>query len=282
MALRAIDVRRMFDRAADEFDDFDFVHSATRAGLFARLEPIVIDARTVVDLGCATGSACRPLGKRFRSAHVIAIDRSPGMLRRAVRKQSWLAKYSVLRADATALPLADQSVDIIFCNQLLPWIDDAGAVFSEANRILRKDGLFLFASLGPDSLSGLRQAWEASDVGAHVNDFPDMHVLGDAAVRAGLNDPVLDVDRLSVTYQNTAALFRDLTGSAARNCLASRGIALTGKDRFAAMTAALPKHGRDGGIDLELELVYGHCWGSGPRAKDGEIRIPPSRIGRRR
>jgi malonyl-CoA O-methyltransferase len=281
MPLRARDIRRRFDRAATHFDEFDFVHAVTRDGLFARLEPMVIEANTIVDLGCATGAACKALAKRFRGARVIGVDQSPKMLQQAARKKSWLEKCSFLEASAATIPLADHSADLIFCNQLLPWIDDAQPVFDEVNRLLRKDGLFIFASLGPDSFSELRHAWQATDHGVHVSNFPDMHNLGDAAVRAGLSDPVLDVDRLTVTYDDTAALFRDLSGSAARNCLADRALFLTGKDRFAAMSAALQPPGSKATIELELELVYGHCWGSGPRARAGEVRIDPGRIGRR-
>ncbi len=281
MPLRSRDIRRRFDRAAANFDDFDFVHAVTRDGLFTRLEPMLVDASTIVDLGCATGAACKTLAKRFRGARVIGVDQSPRMLQQAARKKTWLAKYSFLEATADAVPLADQSVDIVFCNQLLPWVDDAPLVFAEVNRLLRKDGLFIFASLGPDSFSELRHAWQATDHGVHVSHFPDMHILGDAAVRAGLSDPVLDVDRLTVTYENTAALFRDLTGSAARNCLADRALSLTGKERFAAMSGELQAPGSKATIELDLELVYGHCWGSGPRPRAGEVRIDPGRIGRR-
>jgi malonyl-CoA O-methyltransferase len=281
MPLRAKDIRRRFDRAAAGFDEFDFVHAVTRDGLLARLEPMLIKASTILDLGCATGTACKALAKRFRGTKIIGVDQSPEMLRQAARKKRLLAKYSFLEASADAVPLADQSVDLVFCNQLLPWIDDAPLVFAEVNRLLRKDGLFVFASLGPDSFSELRHAWQASDHGVHVNSFPDMHDLGDAAVRAGLSDPVLDVDRLTVSYANTAALFRDLTGSAARNCQTNRALSLTGKDRFAAMTEALQTGGSKAQIELELELVYGHCWGSGPRSRGGEVRIDAGRIGRR-
>jgi malonyl-CoA O-methyltransferase len=281
MSLRSKDIRRRFDRAAAGFDKFDFVHAVTRDGLLARLAPMLIKASTILDLGCATGSACKPLAKRFRGARIIGVDQSPEMLRQATSKKSLLAKYSFLEASADAVPLADQSVDLVFCNQLLPWIDDAPLLFTEVNRLLRKDGLFVFASLGPDSLSELRHAWQASDHGVHISNFPDMHDLGDAAVRAGLSDPVLDVDRLTIRYANTAALFRDLTGSAARNCLSKRALSLTGKDRFAAMTDALQPPGSKAPIELQLELVYGHCWGSGPRSRGAEVHIHPGRIGRR-
>lgn len=280
-AIRSRDVRRRFDRAAGSFEKYDFVHAATREGLFARLEPIVIDAKTVVDLGCATGSACRPLAKRFRHAHIIALDLSANMLQEVRGKQSWFVRYSLLLANANAIPLADQCVDVVFANQLLPWIDDAATVFAEVARVLRQDGLFLFASLGPDSLAELREAWQSADAGIHVNRFPDMHDIGDAAVRAGLIDPVLDVDRLSVTYQDAGALFRDLTGCGARNSLADRNNALVGRARFDTMTAALERHRKDGTIELDLELIYGHCWGAGPRARDADIRIDPGQIGHR-
>ena len=280
-ALRSSDVRRRFDRAAEEFEKFDFVHSVTRNGLLARLEPMVVEAKTVVDLGCAPGSACKPLAKRFRRAHIIALDLSAGMLQQVRRKQSWFTKYSLLHANATAIPLADQSVDVVFANQLLPWIDASATMFAEVGRVLRENGLFLFATLGPDRLSGLRQAWRSTDTGVHVNRFPDMHDIGDAAIRAGLTDPVLDVDRLSVTYQDAGALFRDLTGCGARNSLAHRSHTLIGKSRFDTMTATLERHRKNGTIELDLELIYGHCWGAGPRSRDSEIRIDPGQIGRR-
>lgn len=281
MVLRAQDVRRRFDRAAATFDQFDFVHAVTRDGLLQRLEPMRVEVKTVVDLGCATGSASKMLARRFRGAKVIGIDHAPAMLQAAKKKKSWRSKCSFLEADAATLPLADQSVDLVFCNQLLPWIDDVPAVFDEVNRVLRKNGLLMFASLGPDSLAELRRAWASVDENVHVLQFSDMHNIGDAAVRAGLSDPVLDVDRLGVTYVDANALFRDLTGSGARNCLAGRSRALTGKNRFAAMCDTLPRTGPDGEIKLDLELVYGHCWGSGERMRSGEFRIDPERIGRR-
>ena len=218
--LRADHVRRRFDRAAATFDSADFVHKVTRDGLLARIEPMSVQARTVIDLGAATGSATPALGKRFRGARVVALDLSAAMLQKARDKQSWFKRIAAVQADATAIPLADNSVDVVFANLLLPWINDPPRAFAEINRVLRDEGLFAFSTLGPDSLLVLRQAWQTVDDDAHVNRFADMHNVGDALVRAGLRDPVLDVDRLSVTYENPRGLFRDLTGAGARNSLA--------------------------------------------------------------
>jgi len=281
-ALNRRDVRRRFDRAAAEFDTVDFVHATTREGLLNRLAPMVIEPRTILDLGSATGTATRALARNFRSARVVAVDLSRNMLERTRKKQRWLSRVVTLQADATALPIADQSVDIVFANQLLPWVGDPARTFSEVSRVLAKDGLFLFATLGPDSLSEIRRAWASVDSAVHVNLFPDMHDIGDAAVRAGLRDPVLDVDRLTVTYEDSRSLFNELTAMGARNSLLQRNRSLSSASRFKAMTAALESTSDSGPLRLELEIVYGHCWGSGARAVDGEFKIAASQIGQRR
>ena len=274
--------RRRLDRAAASFDSADFVHATMRDGLMARLEPVIVDAATVVDLGAATGSATTLLTKRFRGARVIATDLSAAMLQRIRKRRSWLSRISAVQADAAALPFASHSVDVVFANMLLPWVDARQQVFSEIARVLRSDGLFLFSTLGPDSLSELRNAWGERDADYHVRRFPDMHDIGDAAVRAGLRDPVLDVDRLTVTYESASRLFADLTAMGARNSLQYRERSLGGATALRSMIAALERTRRSGCMSFELEIVYGHCWGPGPRAAPGEYAVPTSAISRRR
>ena len=108
-----------------------------------------------------------------------------------------------------------------------------------------------------------------------------MHDLGDALVRAGLRDPVLDVDRLEISYRSTADLFRDLTATGSRNCLEARPRSLTSRRRFDAMRARLDGSSGDG-FRLELELVYGHCWGGRTVQDGGAVRIDPDGIPIRR
>lgn len=279
--LNVADVRRRFDRAAATFDDADFVHAATRDGLAARLEPITITPQTILDLGCATGSGAALLAKRYRRAHVIALDFSQRMLNRARLKRAWFSRRSQVLGDAYALPFPPASIDLVFSNLLLPWIGDHDRLFREVARILRAQGLFVFSTLGPDSLRALREAWSKVDAAAHVNRFLDMHIIGDALVHAGLSDPVLDVDRLTVSYTNPEALFRDLTATGARNSLAYRNPSLVSAHRFRAMRDALEASKRDGRIMLDFEVVYGHCWGAAARRRDGVVAIDVADIGQR-
>ena len=285
--VRLRDVRRRFDRAAATFDSADFVHRHAAKGLYERMSPMLVNVTRILDAGAATGNACRELARRYRGSHVISLDHSLEMLKQAKKGRSRFARVAEVQADARALPLPPGSIDLVFANMLLPWIGDVGdtgnfgRLFRELNRVLRKDGLFVFSTLGPDSLRELRQAWAEVDSGEHVNAFMDMHDVGDALIKAGMREPVLDVDYLTVTYRDSDALIGDLTLAGARNSLASRRRTLTGKQRFEDMKRALNSFRSDGSLACRLELVFGHAWGGGADQPPGEFLVDASRIGRR-
>ena len=278
--LRQRDIQRRFDRAAASFDSSDFVHEVTRAELATRLEPLLLEPTAILDLGSATGATGRLLRKRFKRAHIVSLDLSQPMLRQARKHKTWFSRMSLVQGDANHLPFADASFDMIIANQLLPWAPELQPVFEEVARVLVPGGVFAFATLGPDSLREIARAWADVDSGVHVNRFADMHDIGDSLVGAGLRDPVLDVDRLCISYESADRLFADLTHAGARNALRDRAHGLTGRRSFAAMTAALANI--QGKISLDLELVYGHCWGAGPKNDPANYRIDAKHIPRRR
>lgn len=280
--LRLQDIQRRFDRAAPDFDNADFVHSVTRDGLLSRLEPLLLQAETILDLGCATGVTGRLLRRRFKRAHIVSFDLSRAMLGIARKNRPWFSRSTFVQGNARRLPFGDASFDLVLSNQLLPWEPEPQALFEQVARVLKKGGVFAFATLGPDSLREIARAWASVDDGPHVNRFPDMHDIGDGLVRAGLADPVLDVDRLGVSYASADKLFADLTRSGGRNALAGRSRGLVGRRRFRAMTDALSAAAAGGRIVLDLELVYGHCWGCGPKNDPRNVRIDASRIPLRR
>jgi malonyl-CoA O-methyltransferase len=226
----------------------EYVLAATRDGLMARLEPMTVDASIVVDLGSPYSPAGRLLETRFKGARVVTVHPSLPALARARSNKGWLSKHGHVQADPAALPFASHSVDVVYANQLLPSHKDPAPVFDEVTRVLRKDGLFVFSSLGPDSLRGLEH-----------EPFADMHIVGDALVRSGLRDPVLDVDRLTVTFENTQSLVDDFEAVGAGHCV--------------------PDDTQISSVDFEI--IYGHCWGCGARPDAGEYRLDPAQIGRR-
>jgi malonyl-CoA O-methyltransferase len=276
------DVQRQFDRAAATFDTADFVHAVTRQGILARLEPVRLGASVILDLGAATGGATAALKKQYGRAHIISVDLSHRMLRRCAKKRRRWSRAAEVQGDAASLPFAENSFDLVFANLLLPWIDTPATVLEEIARVLRPGGVFAFATLGPDSLAQLGHAWAQVDSGPHVNLFADMHDVGDALMRAGFNAPVLDVDHLSVRYDDPQKLFRDLAATGARNALQHRRRSLTGKGRFSGMVRALAASPGENAVEIDLELVYGHCWGTAATRQSTDFRIDAGQVRRRR
>jgi len=163
-------------------------------------------------------------------------------------------------ADAERLPFVDASFDLVFSNLMLQWATDNDATFAELRRVLRPGGLLLFTSFGPDTLRELRESWARVDDYNHVNLFMDMHDVGDALLNARFADPVMDVEKLTVTYPDARRLMRDLKQIGAHNVTGGRPRGLTGKRHLQAMIDAYERFRSDGLLPASYEIVYGHAW----------------------
>ena len=132
------------------------------------------------------------------------------MARAARRRQRFWRRYDCVCADGRALPLAAQSVDLVFSNLMLPWCDDPEALFAQVQRVLRPGGLMLFSTCGPDTLNELRSAWASADAASHVSAFADMPQLGAAMSHAGLSEPVMDRELRLTHYPDVRTLMNEL------------------------------------------------------------------------
>jgi malonyl-CoA O-methyltransferase len=274
-------VRRAFDRASTTFDDFAGVHTELRKRLLERLDVVRLDPAIVVDLGAGTGHGTRALQDRYRSAYVVALDISTRMLLAARKQQRFLKRFGRLASDAHQLSLTSGSVDLLVSNLMLQWCADPDRVLSEMARVLKPQGLVTFTTLGPDTLRELRTSW--GDRFVHVHRFIDMHDLGDALIRAGFAEPVMDTERLTVTYRDVDALLRELKGSGSTNVAAGRSRALLSRQYQQRARAEYATKVRDGLLPVTLEVVYGHAWAveQRPRKQAGDVhRVPIGSIGR--
>jgi malonyl-CoA O-methyltransferase len=279
-------VRAAFDRASSSYDAAAVLQSQVGDELLSRLEPFDLRPEVILDLGAGTGRAAAQLKHRYRRSLVIALDLAPGMLRQSGRHQRLFRRFERVCADAASLPLEPASIDIVFSNLMLQWCDPLDPVFAEVRRILKPQGFFVFTTFGPDTLKELRAAWAEADTHNHVNRFLDMHDVGDALVRAGLQEPVLDVDRTRLTYTDAMAVMRDLKSIGARNTTAGRPRTLLGRARLQRVLAAYESFRKDGQLPATYEIVYGAAWGSAGRPAAsphaGEVTISPSLIRRRK
>ena len=282
-------VRRQFERRAQQPDPADFLLREVEHRMVERLDLIRLQPQRVLDVGCGTGAGTQVLAQRWPAAEVLGIDLAQSRIARAraavqsneagasgwvqslVRRlgaapsapKSRAVRFAV--ADAHRLPLADASVDLVWSNLVLHWFDDVPTAIAEWYRVIRPEGLLMFTALGVDTLIELRRA------GARLPTLPDMHDIGDALLAAGFAEPVMDTERLTITWADPVRMLADvraLGGDASR--LRPRG--LSTPRRRDALLQALAK--RDTPISLSFELIHGHAWcATAKRRSDGFMPV---------
>jgi len=260
-------VRAAFSRAAAGYDRAAVLQKEVAARLVERLDFIKLSPERIYDLGSGTGRVAAALGERYPEAEVVALDFALPMLELARERCRGVATVC---GDVEALPLADHSAELILSNLTLQWCGDLEGTFREFLRVLRPGGLLMFTTFGPDTLGELRAAWAAVDGRSHVNAFTDMHDVGDALLRAGWAEPVMDQQRFTLTYEDVRGVMRDLKEMGAHNVTAGRNHGLTGKTRLRAMGDAYERFRTEGRLPATYEVVYGHAWApSGARHRQG-------------
>jgi malonyl-CoA O-methyltransferase len=298
-------VRRQFDRRADVPDPGDFLLREVERRMLERLELVRLAPDRILDVGCGLGDGVRRLRGRWAGAEVVGIDLSArriaraaaidrpslgawakGLTRRLVGRPVLpgaggpLGRYLV--GDAHRLPVAQNSIDLVWSNLAMHWFDDVPAAIGEWYRVIRPGGLLMFSAFGVDTLAELRAA------GLGLPALPDMHDIGDALVAAGFAEPVMDTERLSVTWTDPARLLADLRGLGG-DARRSRPAGLATPRRRDAALAALGARlrGADASAPMAVgfELVYGHAWcGARKKLPDGyapiEFRAARPRGGR--
>ncbi|MBE9568488.1 MAG: malonyl-ACP O-methyltransferase BioC [Proteobacteria bacterium] len=257
-------VRRSFDRAAESYDQFAVLQKEVCTRLLEKLDVVKIKPQIVLDAGTGTGSAIPPLFLRYKKAQVVALDLSENMLEKSAEHGNFLRAPHRVCADVECLPFADNSFDLVFSSLSLQWCNDLNAALLEAKRVLKPGGLFVFSTFGPDTLKELRQSWATVNTDAHVNQFIDMHDIGDALLQDGFAEPVMEAEILTVTYDVVDELMHDLRAIGANVTASGPGIkrGLSGRSVLQAVRERYESFRQQGVLPATYEIIYGHAWKS--------------------
>ena len=260
-------VGRSFSKVAVSYGDADFFAREVDRRMQERLDFVNLQPSRILDLGCSRGGSFPQLATRYPAAQLIGLDVSLAMLNTAREQranwQRWLgigkqAGPLRLAADAAKLPLKSRSTALVWSNLLLHWLDDPLPALAEAHRVLDVGGLLMFSTLGPDSLKELRTAF--ADGYAHTQRFIDMHDLGDMLIGCGFADPVMDMEVITLTYDDIDAMFAELKAAGSSCAMKARRHGLTGRRALEAAKLAYEAMRRDGKLPATFEVVYGHAW----------------------
>ena len=277
-------IRRNFARAAAGYDRAAVLSREACARMLERLDLVRLAPSRILDAGSGTGAAARAVAQRYPRARVTALDfclpvlrmqRGGGLWAEVLRAAMGRGAMNRVCADFERLPVRTGVIDLVVSNLALHWSDAPEAALAEMQRVLRRGGLLMFATLGPDTLKELAQSSADGRGRSPVHRFIDMHDLGDMLIRSGFADPVMDMEYLTLTYARIEDLFRDLRSSGALSAWAGPVGLRTPRWRE-RLTQHYEELRRDERLPATFEVIYGHAWKpeQGPRvAADGRAVI---------
>jgi malonyl-CoA O-methyltransferase len=275
------EISKAFNQHAKDYELAAKVQQEIGERLLERLHYLKMVPQRILDLGCGPGFFSCALAQMYPKAQIVGVDIAQLMLMQARKKYSWRRKWPLVAANMTQLPFASGVFDLVFANQVIHWGESLPQVFRELNRVMNTNGCLMFTTLGPDTFKELKTAWAEVNTYAHVNEFPDMHDVGDCLMSEHFLEPVVDMEMLEVHYESLSKLLQSLKAQGVKNINTARNQGLTGKAswaRFEANYAQFQTPTRK--YPLSYEVVYGHAWKGEQRniGQGVETMIPISQI----
>lgn len=267
-------LRHSFERAAASYDQAAVLQREVCERMLSRLDYIKVAPTVILDAGSGTGYGSRKLVMRYPAARLVAIDIAAAMHLRARAVTPWwqrvlsvgASRTAYVGGDIEALPLKNSCIGMVWSNLALQWCNALERAFAEAHRVLQDGGLFMFSTFGPDTLKELRQAFSGDNYN-HTNRFTDMHDIGDMLVQSGFATPVMDMETITLTYDDVIGVMRDLKAIGAHNVTQGRRRGLTGKHAWQKAISRYEALRTGGKLPATFEVVYGHAWKPQPSVR---------------
>ncbi len=196
--------------------------------------------------------------RRYPRARCFVLDSAPGCAAAGAIARPWWRRWT-----APAIqhgPVPDSSVQMLWANMALHMAAQPQALIARWHRALAPEGFLMFSCLGPDTLRELRALYRALGWPPPGHDFTDMHDWGDMLVHGGFAEPVMDMERITLTWETPERLLEELRELGA-NLHPSRFSALRGRRWKQRLLDELGRALRqaDGRLALTFEIIYGHA-----------------------
>jgi len=266
-------IRESFNRRADTYDNYAIIQKEVAGRIFDRLSGIKINPKSILDLGCGTGSLTQKISALYPDAKIVPLDFSEEMLRIC---RSKVSKVNPICADIENIPIIESRFDLIISSLTFHWATDLYSTFLKIHELLKDDGCFLFSSIGPDTLLELREVLSKIDKQDRVNRFIDMHHYGDALLKIGFSDPVVDNEKIIVEYQSFSDVLKSLKKIGANTVEKIADKKLTRTDYQSALDGY--SMNENSNYPVTYEVLYGLAWKktpSNPKINEDVIPIKP-------
>ena len=202
------------------------------------------------------------LAQRYPKAACTVIEVTGESVEQAQRVLSkpWWQPQRWLQGATTVATQTDRPVAMVWSNMALHLAADPQGLIRQWHQALEVDGFLMFSCLGPDTVKELKSLYAALQWPAPAHEMTDMHDWGDMLASAGFSEPVMDMERITLTFETPERLLQELRGLG-RNLHVSRFAALRGRRWHQQLLQALGQQP----LQLTFEVIYGHAFKPVPR-----------------
>ncbi len=233
----------------------DFLFCDVAGRLADRLDDITRRFPVALELGSRNGALNQALAGKGKTDVLVEADLSPILARH-------------LAVDEERLPFAPSSLDAVISNLALHWVNDLVGALIQVRMALKPDGLLLAALFGGETLVELRHALAEAEIAItgglspRLSPMVDVRDAGALLQRAGFALPVVDTDRITVTYPDAFALMRDIRAMGEGNALADRPRTFARRDVFLRAASLYQDRHADHEmrIPATFDIVYLTAW----------------------
>jgi malonyl-CoA O-methyltransferase len=259
-------IRFALDRAHPDYDAAAVLQREVAGRMAERLAYIKHAPDMIVDAGARTGFGTQLLRTHFPQSRIVALDVSSSMLQAISKAPSGWKRLLGLHtppaiqtvcSDLAHLPLRAASADMLWSNLALHAYNPEHAI-EEAHRVLKPGGLLMLSLFGPDTLKELRECFGAD--GAAMPRFTDMHDIGDILSHYHFTTPVMDMETITLTYNDIGGLLQDLRNTGEEYLLPPNLQSIADDALWERVSATYEKFRKDGKLPATFEIVYGHAW----------------------
>ena len=249
-----------------------WLHEEVASRMQDRLQWIKLKPQAWAHWGALRGGmlAHEQLAKNYPDSSCFIVethDQRAQAASRIIAKPWW--RPSQWRAAPTRIEMPPPaSVDMLWANMALHESADPQALLAQWHQALKVDGFLMFSCLGPDTARELRAVYARLGWPPAGHELTDMHDWGDMLVQTGFAEPVMDMERITLTYETPARLLQELA-ELGRNFHPARFAGLRGRQWKARLEQALADEltGADGRLALTFEVIYGHALKPKPKVK---------------
>ncbi|MDO6385510.1 methyltransferase domain-containing protein [Uliginosibacterium sp. 31-12] len=237
-------IRAAFGAAATRYDAVAELQRRIARDLLSRTPA----AHRMLDAGCGTGFGARLLRSAHAEANVFALDAAQPMCAHS-------GEALATCGDIEALPFANASFDLYWSSLAWQWTTPLLAAH-EAARVLAPGGVLRVATLGPDSLRELREAFASVDSHAHVRDFDSLEHHANALNTAGFSTLYIERVVIQAFLPDLRTILRDLRQLGAHALGAARRRGMLGRQAWQRLETAYEAHRSPAGLPVSYDVIY--------------------------